>query len=506
MPIAGPCEGLHILCEGGAVATGPAEAAKAGAAILTEGGNAVDAAAAACLACAVMEPQAVDLGGYALAAVVLEGKTGLLWSVDANTVAPAAATPDMFRVEPVRSGNNTVNEREYGCSVADDANFYGPLAVSVPGFVAGVGTLWERWGTLPWPQLVEPAHALVASGVPYSLVRKDVEFKRHAIVRYPSTSALLLPYGPDRVPDDNDVWYRPDLAHTLERIAAAGWRDFYTGGIGHTIADFIQSQGGILTRDDLAAFEPRITTPDSGAYHGAEIHTAIAPNGGFSVLAALADLERQTSPPDSDPRYWDSMAKVLVRMWTARLTDSPRLGTGNHGTVHVSAADRFGNVVSATITQGGLFGSCLAVPGTGIILSHGMCRFDPHPGLSNSAGPKLRPLNNLCPLIVRTKDRDIAVGTRGGRRIVSVTVQMAQRIVDQGSDVYEAAAAPRIHTITGEPLEISNNFDPAIRHALERAGYRSEIPEQVAGAAHGAEFLHASRQIRAGGNTWAAGI
>lgn len=504
MPIAR--EGLEIVCQGGAVATGPAEAAKAGAAILEQGGNAIDAAAAACLASAVMEPQAVDLGGYALAAVVLEGKTGRVWSVDANTVAPAAATADMFQIVPVRHDNNTVNEREYGCSVVDDANFYGSLAVSVPGFLAGIGAMWERWGTLKWRQLIEPAHALVAIGVPYSLVRKDVEFKRHAIIRYPSTSALLMPNGPDRLPADDDLWHRPDLAHTLDRLAVSGWRDFYAGEIGHSIADFIQSQGGILARDDLAAFEPRITTSDSGKYHGAEIHTAIAPNGGFSVLAALADLERQTLPPDSDPRYWGIMANVLVRMWAARLADSPRVGAGNHGTVHVSAADRSGNLVSATITQGGLFGSCLAVPGTGIILAHGMCRFDPRPGLSNSVGPNLRPLNNLCPLIIRTKDRDIAVGTRGGRRIVSVTVQMAQRIVDQGAGAYDAATAPRIHTITGEPLEISENFDPAIRQALERSGYRIQAPDQVAGAAHGAEFLHTRREIRAGGNTWAAGI
>jgi gamma-glutamyltranspeptidase/glutathione hydrolase len=200
------------------------------------------------------------------------------------------------------------------------------------------------------------------------------------------------------------------------------------------------------------------------------------------------------------------MAKTLARMWTARLADSPPLGVSPHGTVHVAAADSSGNLVSATISQGGLFGSCLAVPGTGIILAHGMCRFDPHPGLANSAGPKKRPLNNVCPLMLRMPGRDIAIGTRGGRRIVSVSVQMAQRIVDDGTSVYQAAVASRIHTLTGDPLEISTNFDPAIRQSLERSGYRIEVPEEVAGAAHGAEFFHAGRKIRAGGNTWAAGI
>ena len=502
-------EGVEIVCEGGAVATGPPEAARAGAAVLEEGGNAIDAAAAACLACAVMEPQAVDLGGYVLAAVVIEGKTGLVWSVDANTVAPNAATPHMFRTLPVRAshtGHLDINEREYGCTVADDANLYGPLAVSVPGFMAGVGAMWERWGQLQWPRIIAPALSLVEKGMPYSRVLNDILFKREAILRYPSTSKLLFPQGPDRLPSGDDIWLRPDLVRTLNRLAAAGWRDFYSGQIGHTIADFIMSQGGMMTRDDMAAFAPRITEPLTGTYRGVKIHTAIAPNGGFSVLDALADLESQLLPPDSDPSYWDTMAKTLRRMWTTRLADAPLPGTSQYGTVHVATADRTGSLVSATISQGGLFGSCLAVPGTGIILAHGMCRFEPRSGLANSPGPTKRPLNNVCPILIRMADRDVAIGTRGGRRIVSVAVQLAQRIVDDNASAYEAATAPRIHTLTGNPLEISANFDPAIRQALERSDYTIEVPDEVAGAAHGTEFFHATCKIRAGGNTWTAGI
>jgi gamma-glutamyltranspeptidase/glutathione hydrolase len=358
--------------------------------------------------------------------------------------------------------------------------------------------LWERWGRLKWPEIVEPARTLVERGLPYSRVQKDVDFKRAAIARFPSTARFLR--------SDGELWMRPELGATLDRLATAGWRDFYDGEIGRTIADFVVSQGGILTREDMAAFVPRVTKPLAATYRGAEILTAIAPNGGFSVLAALADLEQQTLPPDSDSRYWESIAQTLARMWTSRLADSPPSGVSPHGTVHVAAADAQGNLVSATISQGGLFGSCLAIPGTGIIPAHGMCRFDPHPGLANSPGPRKRPLNNVCPLIIRMPDRDVAIGTRGGRRIVSVTVQMAQRIVDRNASVFEAATAPRIHTLTDSPLEISTNFDPAMRAALERDGYSIEVPEEVAGAAHGAEFVRSSREIRAGGNTWAAGI
>lgn len=499
-------EGTEIRCSYGAVAAGPSEAARAGAEILERGGNAMDAAAAACLACAVTEPQAVDIGGYGLAAVVLEGGTGSVFSVDANAVAPAAARPTMYQTIPIGTGRPTVNELEFNCSVVDQANFYGPLSVTVPGFLGGVGAIWERWGSLKWRDILGPALTLVESGIPYAMIAKDVAFKREAILRYPASAEFLLPDGPDHITPEHSLWMRPDLVRTLERLATAGWRDFYQGKLAHTIADFVLSQGGILTREDMAAFNPRITEPLSTSYHGAEVHTAIAPNGGFSVLAALDEMEPHTLPSDADPGYWDSMVKTLESMWASRLADSLPAGASPHGTMHISTGDRFGNLVSATISQGGLFGSCLTVPGAGVILGHGMCRFDPRPGHSNSPGPRKRPLNNFAPLMLRMKDRDIAVGVRGGRRIVSVALQIAQRIIDLRASAYEAAIAPRIHTITGDPLEVSENFDRTMRAVLEARGYRTEVPEEVAGSAHGAEFFRADRSIRAGGTILAAGI
>lgn len=496
-------EGHEAMGTKGAIATGPADAARVGGGIFERGGNAMDAAAAACLACAVLEPQAVDLGGYVAAAVVLDGKTGRICSVDANSVAPDAASERMYETLPPVEGKLGINEIEYGCSVRNDANIYGPMSVGVPGFVAGVGTLWERWGRLGWPDIVSPAQELVENGLRYELVREAIVIKRDAIARFPSTGGILLPGG--RVPDASEEWKRADLARTLDRLAKSGWRDFYTGEIGREIADFVTVQGGILSRADMAAFEPRVTETCCGRYRDAEIHTAIAPNGGFSVISALNELESSDVLPDSDPEYWNRFTGVIQRMWQRRLRDS-LTGTTPHGTVHVAAADADGNMVSMTISQGGLFGSCLAVPGTGIILAHGMCRFDPRPGLDNSPGPGKRPLNNVCPMIVRLAGRDVAIGARGGRRIVSVATQLVQRIVDFGTTAFEAAAAPRIHILTNEPLEISRNFDPAIRDELIKMGHRIEVPNEVAGAAHGVEILRSSGLLKAGGNTWAVGV
>src|SRR5205823_5918861 len=157
-------EGNEILAFYGVIATGPAEAARIGGRIFERGGNAMDAAAAACLACAVLEPQAVDIGGYVAAGVVLDGKTRRIWSVDSNAVAPSASHEGMYDVLPPQPGKRGINELEYGCSVRDDANVYGALSVGVPGFLAGVGTLWERWGCLKWTEIVAPARELIDSG------------------------------------------------------------------------------------------------------------------------------------------------------------------------------------------------------------------------------------------------------------------------------------------------------------------------------------------------------
>ena len=203
-----------------------------------------------------------------------------------------AATADMFQTIPIGDGRPTVNELEFGCSVVEQANFYGPLSVSVPGFMGGVGVLSERWGRLPWKAIVEPAKVIVGDGIPYARVAKDVEFKRAAIERYPASVAAM----PEGVTSET-LWMRPDLVRTLERLGDVGWRDFYSGEIGQTIADVVQEQGGILTREDMATFVPRITQPIAGKYRGADIYTAIAQNGGFSVLDGLADLERRSCRP-----------------------------------------------------------------------------------------------------------------------------------------------------------------------------------------------------------------
>lgn len=533
-------EGHEVLSATGAVAAGPPGAARAGAWVLEQGGNAMDAAAAASMACCMLQPAATGIGGYVLAAVVLEGATGKVWSLDANSPAPIAARDDMFEVLPRDTGKSGINENEYLCSVTDDANIYGPLSVAVPGMMAGMGMLWERWGRLRWEEILTPSRDLLDDGFPYDITASNIETMAHVIRRFDLTAKHLMPTG--QIPGPDDVWHRPDMEKTLERLSVHGWRDFYTGDIGHQIADYLQDSGGILTREDMAVYEARISEPYAIAYRNAHVYGPVLSNGCISSLQILNLLNcLEPALPDS-LLCWHQLAEVLKLAWRDRLkyvgdpdfVDVPverllspsyamgrtetlrqfpwsidRLiredpGDSHHGTLHVSAADVDGNVVAVTITHGATFGSCVTVPGTGIILGHGMSRLDPRPGLANSVAAGKRPLNNVAPMVIRLPDRDVATGVPGGRRIISVGAQLARSIIDYGATSFEAADAPRMHVQTQEPIEVTSNLDPDIVEKLRALGHDIQVMEHVGFGAHCAEFLKDAKKVRAGGNTWAA--
>ncbi len=525
----------------GVVAAESELVARAGERIFSEGGNAFDAAAASCLACAVRHPDKNGVGGYLMAAVVLEGGSGRVWSLDANARAPAAAHEHMYEVGPAQAGPQGTNEDEYDCSVAGNANVHGPLAVAVPGQMAGMGSLWERWGRLPWPRIVQPSLDLVADGFPFGeALSGSIASLESVIRRFPASAGHLLPEG--RVPSPDDIWHPSGLERTLRRLAEAGWRDFYDGETGRAVADSVSEAGGLLTRQDMAAFQPRVTEPYRVRYRDAEVLGAVLPNGPLTVLQALNMLARFEPAPPSDVRFWHRTAEVLKLVWRDRLAylgdpefvDVPveRLlseeyaagrvedllnfpdhvdqrpfaaGGGRPETSHVSAADAEGNVVSATITQGNAFGSVFTVPEWGIVLGHGMCRLDPRPGRPNSVAGGKRPLNNVMTMVLRLPGRDVALGMPGGRRIIAVGAQMAQRLADHGATSAEAALAPRLHVTGAEPLELQDTVDGEIAAGLERLGHRVVRAQRVGGHAAGAEFLRDGR-VRAGGGGRVAGL
>jgi len=535
-------EGNEVVSSVGAIAAQPQESARVGARIMEQGGNAFDAAAASALSACLLQPQSTGITGYVLCAVVRDGSTGEILSLDANSVAPAAAREDMYEVLPASGDPKDLNSREYECSVRDDANVHGPLAVGVPGMAAGIGTLWERWGRLDWPQIVAPAQALLAEGIPFGGTAGAVRSLEHVVRRYPATAEQLLVDG--RLPEPDDIMRRPGMAETLERIAEAGWRDVYEGEIAREIADAVQAGGGILTFDDLASYEPRVTPTLRTRYRDATVHGPILPNGTLTSLQILNMLECFDPADDADAMYWHRLAEVLKLAWRDRLeyvtdpefADVPlgrllskdyaagrverirrfpgwvddlpaRFPPGAmHGTLHHSAADAEGNLVSATITQGMAFGACFVAQGTGLLLSHGMARFDPRPGRMNSVAPGKRPLNNAGTMLIEAPERFIATGLPGGRRIPSVMARAAQRFVDAKATPLGAAEAPRMHVETAEPLQITESAGEEIIAGLRQMGHEVDAVEGIAGAMHSAELGTSDGTVRAGGNHWAAAV
>lgn len=534
-------EGKEIISTRGAVAAGPAEAARIGARILKADGNAMDAASAACMACCMLQPHSTGIGGYVCSAVVLEGKSNRVWSVDANSIAPAAAHEGMFEVLPPREGGGSLNEREYSCCVRDDANVYGPLAVGPPGMMAGMGIIWERWGKLKWHEIVAPSLKLLADGFPYGSTAAAIGALQGTIRKYSPTTKHLMPEG--KVPSREDIWHRRDMEKTLERIAKAGWRDFYDGQIGGKIADYIQQTGGILTRDDMAQYEPRITEPYEITYRNASVYGPILTNGCLTSLQILNMLDCFDALSDDTPEYWHCLAEILKLAWRDRIRylgdpdfihvpvelllskdyaagrtetirqfpkhvdklDPVTWAETHHGTMHVSAADSEGNMVSITISHGAAFGSCITVPETGIILGHGMCRLDPRPGKSNSVASRKRPLNNTACMIARLPDQDIAIGLPGGRKIVSVMPRAVQLIVDNRATGHQAAISARMHVEMSEPVEITQTAGDSVIDALRGMGHEIKAQRAIAGDMNCAEILKDTNSVRAGGNAWAAG-
>ena len=544
-------EGRTVVCKSGAVATGPVEAARVGASALAAGGNAMDAAAATALACAVLEPESVDLGGYVFSAVVRPATSDQVWSVDANAVAPQQAHADMFKVLPPRSDSIGINEAEYVCSVAEEANVYGPLAVSVPGFIAGVGTLWERWGKLRWQEIVAPSEELLDDGFPYGPTAAAIRRRVGVLQRFGPTAQHLMPEG--SLPKSDNVWHRPGLETTLHRLSLHGWQEFYSGELGCEIARYVQEAGGILTAEDMANYAPLVERAYSTTFRGNSVFGSLLPTGALTSLQILNMLD--CFPPsvaDDTAGYWHRLAEIMKLAWHDRLSyladphfesvpverlldkayargrtetlrqfpdsidllDSKAALHAPHGTIHISAADHQGNLVSATISQGNPFGSCVTMPGTGIILGHGMCRFDPRPGHHNSIAGGKRPLSNVSPLIITLLDRDIALGTRGGRPIINVCAQLAHRFVDGLASTSEILKAPRLNVYTREPLEFiefdfTENAPQHIVDGLTSMGHtvrRKREQVEGAGAAHCVEIIKPENNVCASGNTWAAGV
>ena len=470
---------------------GPADAAAAGNAVLSAGGNAVDAIVTAALVAGVVSVQQTGIGGYGGHIMIAGLPDGKVTAIDFNSMAPAALTADYFHAN------------ENG-EVKGGANAHGWLSAGVPGVLAGLQSALDKYGTKRFPEVVSPAIRVARDGFIVSKgLASAVKGARHRLADDPGSAKLLLPGGEPI--QEGATLRNPDLARLLETLADAGSvAPFYRGKIAESLADAFRTNGGLVTAADLAAYQAIEVTPLALEWNGQTIHTPPPTSGGLTVLQTLSTIKalgnKETAGPSfvealriawmdrltllGDPAFVDVPVQRLLsedyasqsaeRVRRALRDRKPVEGTSDGrsagGTVHLNAVDANGLTVSLTFTHGDSLGAQVTVDGLGLVLGHGMSRFDPRPGRPNSPEPLKRPLHNMCPTIVSQGGNPLlALGATGGRRIVnSVTNALAYRIGD-GLALDAAVKAPRVHCEGGMTLTTEADY-PGV-NVLKAVGY-----------------------------------
>jgi gamma-glutamyltranspeptidase / glutathione hydrolase len=476
-------------------------AAKVGMDVLAAGGNAVDAAVAAALTAGVVAVQHCGIGGYG-GHMVIAPPGEKVTAIDFNTAAPAAAREDMFPLDDKGAVKGRINT-------------YGWLAAGVPGTLAGLQLALDRHGTRPFGKLVQPAIAFAGDGFEVGRpLATAIRSAQAQLRKDPASTKLLLSKGQPL--KAGAVYRNPELADLLQTLAQRNSVDsFYRGDIGQQIARAFEKNGGLVTAKDMAAYQARVVTPLELTWRGHTIYTAPLTAGGLTVLEALAILKAMAweRRPAQDPSALHARLDALRLAWDHRLkllgdpekVDVPveRLLSESHarsmagqvqealrkkqpvqaegdgqsagGTVHLSAADSRGMTVALTLTHGGHFGAQVAVDGLGLILGHGMSRFDPRPKRPNSPGPHKRPLHNMCPTVVVRDGRAIlALGAAGGRRIPNAVYDVLAHFVGRDASVEDALEVPRLHTEGDRTLTLENKWPEDDLDYLKKLGYTAK--------------------------------
>jgi gamma-glutamyltranspeptidase/glutathione hydrolase len=489
--------------KGRGLVVGHPQGAEAGNSILADGGNAVDAVVAAALVAGVVAVTRCGIGGYG-GHLAIGLPSGKVTCIDFNTEAPAAARADMFPLD--EKGN-----------VKSGVNKHGWRAAGVPATMAGLQMALDKYGTRPLARVVGPAIRYARNGFaaywPYAGAAANLQ-------RDPGSAKLFFRNG--KLLQKGDTYRNPDLADLLEKLADKGSaEDFYRGEIGRRIADAFQKNGGLVTADDLANYRPLEEEPLQLNWRGHTVATAPLTAGGLTILQTIATLQAlggdwehlpKNSPVRTqvwlealriawgdrlrffgDPRHVDVPAKRFISAQYAQESakkiqlaiDQKRpvpVSTDGHmagGTVHLSAVDGQGMMAAVTLTHGDSFGAQVTVDGLGLILGHGMSRFDPAPGRPNSIAPGKRPLDNMSPTIVLRDGKPIlAIGAAGGRRIPNGVFGVLLNLIADGHSLEDAVTAPRLHTEGGLTIHAERGRPDAEIRYLKQVGYSIAGPQQ----------------------------
>ncbi|ECG8598771.1 gamma-glutamyltransferase [Salmonella enterica subsp. salamae] len=502
----------------GMVASVDAMATQVGVDILKQGGSAVDAAVAVGYALAVTHPQAGNLGGGGF--MLLRTKDGATTAIDFREMAPAGATRDMFLDE---QGNPDSKK-----------SLTSPLASGTPGTVAGLSLALEKYGSLPLNSVVRPAIKLAQEGfIVNDALADDLKtYGSEVLPHHENSKAIFWKDGEPLKKGDKLV--QQDLANSLTMIAENGPDAFYKGEIARQIAQQMQQNGGLITTDDLAAYQAVERTPVSGEYRGYQIFSMPPPSSGgihivqilnilenfdmkkygfgsadaIQIMAeaekyAYADRSEYLGDPDFVSVPWQALTSKAYAKSIAGQIDinkakpSSEIRPGklapyeSDQTTHFSVVDKDGNAVAVTYTLNTTFGTGIVAGNTGILLNNQMDDFSAKPGVpnvyglvggeANAVGPKKRPLSSMSPTIVVKDGKTwLVTGSPGGSRIITTVLQMVVNTIDFGMNVAEATNAPRFHhQWLPDELRVEKGFSPDTLKLLEQKGQKVALKEAM---------------------------
>jgi gamma-glutamyltranspeptidase/glutathione hydrolase len=501
---------------GGAVSSAAPAATEAGLGILRAGGNAADAAVATALALAVVFPQAGNLGGGGFAVVRFGGEVNAL---DFRETAPAAASHDMYLDD-----NGEPRPK---------ASLVGPLAAGVPGSPAGLFELHRKYGRLPWTRVVAPAARLARDGfIVNTRLQRSLAASKELLQRFPETAAVWLPGG--QPPSAGSVKKLPELAAILEAYGARGAPAITEGPVAAAVELAARRYGGVLRAADLEAYRPVWREPVRFSAYGWQVASMPLPSsGGIIIGETVGMLERLRW--EKLPRFGADRSHLLTEVWrrayadrfllgdprtsrasavqllagdwldmrTAEIrinkaTDSERVRAWSREraeesaeTTHLSVMDGDGNAVALTTTLNRSFGCGLLVAGAGFLLNNEMDDFTTAPGHpnsfglvqgeANSVGPGKRMLSSMSPTVAWSGKQVIVIGSPGGSKIPTATVQVLLNLIVDGDGLQAAVDLPRIHHQWMPDLLYSERyaFSPETARALERRGHELRATNKV---------------------------
>ena len=501
----------EVIGQNGMVATSHPLATQIGLDVLKQGGTAVDAAIAANIALGLMEPTGNGIGGD-LFAIVWDAKTKKLHGLNASGPAPKNISIEYFL--------------EKGLSKIPA---YGPLPVTVPGAVDGWVKLHEKFGKLEFKSLFEPTIKYANEGFPVTeLIAYYLDRSTERFEDYPNFKEVWMKNG--KMPEKGEIFKNPQLAKTLEIIAEKGRDGFYEGDVAKTMADFIQSQGGFLTYEDISSFHSEWTPPVSSNYRGYDVWE-LPPNGqGIAALQILNILEnydiqkmglfsseyihlfteaKKLAFADRAKYYADpNFSKIPVKQLISKSYAKERLklinlkkaaksdqaGALESGdTIYLTVADQYGNMISLIQSNYRGMGSGMVPPGLGFMLQDRGELFSLDKNHKNALEGGKRPFHTIIPAFV-TKDGEpfMSFGVMGGATQPQAHAQIIINMVDFGLNLQEAGDAPRIvHSGSSQPtdeimtdggtLSLESGFGKGIEAELSSIGHKIEYQKGIFG-------------------------